>query len=231
MHSWWHVALEALFPTLCVACGVVLDVGDETLCALCISQIPRLGLRLHNPKLPYTLIATTSYGTPKVQALIKALKYDGVKKAASTLALITTAAARDTLEHEFLTPASPAGRHTDWLMVPIPLHPKRERERGFNQSTLFAEALQHHEPFRYIPLVHALSRTRYTATQTEKPDYKARKVNVAGCFEVMRPEEVRGKNVLLIEDVTTSGATLEEAARVLKHAGARRITALVFAKA
>ncbi|MFH0806237.1 MAG: phosphoribosyltransferase family protein [Candidatus Brennerbacteria bacterium] len=216
--------LETLFPSLCVACGDFLDAGGETLCASCISRIPRFGLCLHNPKLPYTLIAATLYGSPEAQALIKALKYGGNKRAASTLALITAAATRDALEHEFLT-------NNDWRMAPIPLHPKRERERGFNQSVLFAEALQHHEPFRHVPLVSALQRVRQTETQTERPDYEARKKNVANCFEVSDIQSVRGNNILLVDDVTTSGATLAEATRVLKSSGARHITALVFAKA
>ncbi|MDP3975140.1 MAG: hypothetical protein Q8P88_02560, partial [Candidatus Jorgensenbacteria bacterium] len=109
-----------------------------------------------------------------MQSLIKWINYDGVRKVADTLALFTAATARDVLEEELLT-------REPWIMVPIPLHPRRERERGFNQSALFAEALAHHEPLRGTVLVHALRRTRHTNTQTEKPDYQARRINVADC--------------------------------------------------
>jgi ComF family protein len=236
--SAWRAMLSVLFPPLCVACGTHLAREGDTLCAACLAHIPRLGWRCcpHcgartvsevpacHPKTPYTLIAATSYASPHAQALVKALKYGGITGAASALALITAAAACGTLEYELF-------RRNDWLMVPIPLHPKRERERGFNQSALFAEALRHYEPLRHIALADTLRRIRNTGTQTERPDYKARRTNVAGCFAVAEQEAIRDKNVLLIDDVTTSGATLEEAARVLKRAGARRVTALVFAKA
>ena len=223
MNPAWAKFFAFLFPLRCVACNAHLPEGG-TLCVDCLARIPLHGRSVQMPHASYTLIAATSYASPEAQMLVKALKYEGVADAASMLALVTAAAARNTLEQELLT-------REKWVMAPIPLHPKRERERGFNQGMRFAKALRYHEPLLHIPLVRVLSRIRYTDTQTEKPDYKARKANVAGCFEVAEPAEVRGKNVLLIDDVTTSGATLEEAARVLKRAGAHRITALVFAKA
>lgn len=196
----------------------------DALCAECLRHIPLHGRAIPFPRADYTLIAATSYVSSEAQALVKALKYDSVRDAASTMALITAAAARDTLERELLT-------REEWVMAPIPLYPSRERKRGWNQSALFAEALRHHEFLRRVPIVHALFRTRHTDTQTEKLDHKARRANVENCFVVAAPDAVRGKNILLIDDVTTSGATLEEAAHALKRAGAHCITALVFAKA
>ncbi|MBI2278646.1 MAG: ComF family protein [Candidatus Brennerbacteria bacterium] len=244
-HPFIRALLDILFPPLCVACGTHLADERETVCANCLARIPRFGWRLCpvcdaripdgqmetvgetpacHPDARYTLIAVTSYATPETQALVKALKYEGMRRVALTLALLTVVATRDTLGRAPIAGAP-------WRIVPVPLHAKRERERGFNQSALFAEALQHHEPFRNATVIHALRRTRHTETQTEKPDYHARRANVAGCFEIADTGAIRGSNILLIDDVTTSGATLEEAARVLKSAGAKNIIALVFARA
>lgn len=245
MYARWRVIWEALFPPLCAACGMFLDKNEGAVCTSCLSRIPCLGWvscphcgariapgapRCH-PEALYALIAATSYSSPEAQRMVKALKYDGMEHLASTLALFIAATAASSLEHELLTPASPAGRRDDWVMVPIPLHPKRERERGFNQSALLAEALSHHRPFIAFPVTGALLRIRNTGTQTERPDYRARRTNVSGCFAVSDDAAIYGKNVLLIDDVSTSGATLEEAAHVLKRAGAGCIVGLVFAKA
>lgn len=140
------------------------------------------------------------------------------------MALLAAAAVYNTFEEIFLT-------RKDWIMVPVPLHAKRERERGFNQSALFSAALARHTPFRDIPIAPALWRMRHTETQTERPDYAARRENVKNCFAVPDPATVRGKKILLIDDVATSGATFDEATRVFKAAGAAHIAALVFAKA
>lgn len=233
-----RIALNALFPPLCVACGQHLAHAHDIMCAACLARVPRYEALLCSecgartlstippchPEVPYTLVAVTSYASPEARALVKALKYEGIRGAADTLALITAAATHDIFAQE-------CSVKNGWCVVPIPLHAKRERERGFNQSMLFAESLSHHRPFAGLPIVNALRRVRHTDTQTEKPDYKARAMNVSGCFEATHHAIVRGKNVLLMDDVTTSGATLNEAARTLKHAGAKRIIALVFAKA
>lgn len=225
MDSVWRAMTGFLFPRRCVGCETELRGTERTICGECLARIPLLGMRIAEPKgACEAIIAATSYASPEAQALVKALKYDRVTDAANTLALITVAAARGALERTLLT-------REEWFLVPIPLHKKRERTRGFNQSALFAEALTHHEPLRHIALSHALERTRNTDTQTEKPDYDTRRANVKDCFSVTAPNAVRGKNVLLVDDVATSGATLAEAARSLKRAGIRHVTALVFAKA
>jgi len=238
MEKLWNMLRAVLAPDRCVSCGER-DGGERAvLCAACLARVPLFGwiscpqcgaraVSLEpacHPDASYALIAATSYAAPEAQTLVKELKYGGVHRAADMMALIAAAAARPALEHAL-------GAGPDWIMTAIPLHPRRERERGFNQSVRFAEALRRHEPLRRIPPIHALARTRNTDTQTGKPDRAARRANVAGCFVAAAPDAIRGKNVLLVDDVTTSGATLEEAARVLKHAGAKNIVGLVFAKA
>ena len=118
------------------------------------------------------------------------------------------------------------GRHFD-LIVPVPLHPARQRERGFNQAELLAELLSARVP---VPMRPALERTRYTTTQTAF-DRSERMENLRGAFRLRKRADVRGLRVLLIDDVLTTGSTLSECARVLKEAGASSVYAATAARA
>jgi competence protein ComFC len=113
------------------------------------------------------------------------------------------------------------------VIVPVPLHPARERERGFNQATLLAELLGERLS---TPIKLALERVRYTTTQTAF-DRSERMENLHGAFRLRRKIDVQGLRVLLIDDVLTTGATLSECARVLKKAGATSIYAATAARA
>jgi competence protein ComFC len=113
------------------------------------------------------------------------------------------------------------------LIVPVPLHPARERERGFNQSALLAELLSTHTALSTQP---ALERVRYTTTQTAF-DRGERMQNLHGAFRLRKTADVRGLRVLLIDDVLTTGSTLSECARVLKGGGARSVHAATAARA
>ena len=106
------------------------------------------------------------------------------------------------------------GRRFDRL-VPVPLHPARQRERGFNQADLLAELLSRKTS---IPLQRVLQRIRYTKTQTAF-DRAERMENLRNAFRLRKNADVRGFRVLLIDDVLTTGSTLSECARVLKAAG------------
>ena len=102
------------------------------------------------------------------------------------------------------------------LLAPVPLHPKRIKNRGFNQSLLLAQA------FPGAPVAReAVVRTRHTAPQVGL-NPKERQDNVKGAFSVTDPARVKGKSVLLIDDLYTTGSTVKECARVLRKAGARR---------
>jgi len=113
------------------------------------------------------------------------------------------------------------------LIVPVPLHTKRLRQRGFNQSVLLAHQVSMKCK---APLVSDnLLRVRPTQPQVELPAQERVK-NVAGAFTVLRPREVEGNHILLIDDVFTTGATINECARVLKTAGSARVSALTLAR-
>ena len=113
------------------------------------------------------------------------------------------------------------------LIVPVPLHPARERERGFNQARLLAESLSAEIS---LPSRLVLERVRYTTTQTAL-DRSERMENLHNAFRLRKNADVRGLRVLLIDDVLTTGSTLSECARVLKRAGAISVHAATAARA
>jgi ComF family protein len=113
------------------------------------------------------------------------------------------------------------------LIIPVPLHPARERERGFNQAALLAELLRANMSIQMKPM---LERTRYTTTQTAF-DRAERMENLHGAFRLRKGEKMRNLHVLLIDDVLTTGSTLSECARVLKKAGAISVYAATAARA
>jgi ComF family protein len=118
------------------------------------------------------------------------------------------------------------GREFD-LIVPVPLHPARQRERGFNQAELLAEILSAHIS---IPSRSILQRIRYTTTQTAF-DRAERMENLRNAFRLRKNADVQGLGVLLVDDVLTTGSTLSECARILKTAGARSVHAATAARA
>lgn len=113
------------------------------------------------------------------------------------------------------------------VLMPVPLHPHRERERGYNQSMLLAQALGRRIGLAVLP--NALVRCRNTVSQTTL-NARERRANVAEAFECVS-EAVRGKRVLLIDDVCTTGATLEACSVALRQGGALSVWALTLARA
>jgi len=118
------------------------------------------------------------------------------------------------------------GRQFD-VIVPVPLHSARQRERGFNQAALLALLLGERIA---APVEPVLERIRYTTTQTAF-DRSERMENLRGAFRLRRKMDVRGLRVLLVDDVLTTGATLSECARILKKSGSASIHAATAARA
>ena len=114
------------------------------------------------------------------------------------------------------------------VVVPVPLHPLRLAERGFNPAALIGRRIARHFDVALWPL--ALRRTRSTRAQATL-DRTDRQANVAGAFAVRRPERLRGRPVLLVDDVRTTGATLEACAAALRSAEAGAVKAAVVARA
>jgi len=127
---------------------------------------------------------------------------------------------------ELLAAALPRDERID-AVVPVPLHWRRRWARGFNQSELLARGIARRCG---VPMVRVLHRTRPTATQTGLSN-TGRRHNVAGAFQVRRPQSVAGKRILLVDDVMTTGSTAAACARALRRAGAGRIVVLTVARA
>jgi len=115
------------------------------------------------------------------------------------------------------------------LIIPVPLHAKRETERGHNQAAVLARELARATGLELDELV--LVRRAYTERHRAGMDARARRDSVAGAFEVRLPKHICGRRVLLIDDVFTTGATVSECAEVLKSAGAADVFVLTIARA
>lgn len=112
-------------------------------------------------------------------------------------------------------------------LVPVPLHHVRRRERGFNQAEVLAELIA---PAAGKPVWDALKRVRNTPTQT-RLDRSERMENLNGAFKVRDPQQVKGRDLVLVDDVFTTGSTVEECSRVLRKAGSKSIRVITIARA
>jgi ComF family protein len=160
-----------------------------------------------------------------LRELIHLLKYNGVRPAAKVLGRML-ADAWTALEPEFEQAAFERGMFDQQqiLVIPVPLYKSRRRERGFNQAELIARAAVNVYPMRermqLAPEI--LQRTRDTHSQIGLTSHQ-RRLNLRGAFAVTRAGEVTGRDVILVDDVYTTGTTATECSRVLRRAGARRV--------
>lgn len=158
----------------------------------------------------YSVQAATRY-EGYAKRLIWKLKFGRAKAAAETLAEIMA------------TRVTPAG---DAIFVPVPTSTSRVRQRGYDQAVLTAHSFAKQTGQQNVPALLRLGQQQqHTATRTQRLS------QLAQAYAVPRPELVAGKNIILVDDVITTGATLEAAARALKTAGAKRVSAIVFAQA
>lgn len=126
------------------------------------------------------------------------------------------------------TPPLPLFEAAASLLVPVPLAPKRLKERGFNQALLLAAALG---KTLSLPVdTNTLLRVKETKSQVECETPKERQENISGAFALRENSNLKGKTILLVDDVYTSGATMNECARLLRKGGAREIWGVAVAK-
>ncbi len=169
-------------------------------------------------------LALFPYANPLVKTAVWEVKYRGN----SAIARLMGELLADELA-AWLAELAETENFREPLLVPIPLSPRRLRERGFNQCELLARAMFPTLEHMAEVNTRALVKIKETESQTRSGDREARLKNLAGCFAVKSPAAIQNRNVVLLDDVTTTGATLLEARRALLAAGARRVIALTFA--
>ena len=196
-------AVETFRPPCCVACG------DALLSWRAVTLEERTCPRCRRAPPLVTVAAGIGPYQGTLQAIVQAVKYDGRTSLAGPLADLMRASGSHIL-------------HGADAVVPVPLHRSRRRQRGFNQAAELA---------RYLgpPVLHALSRSRRTPPQVDLPAAR-RHANVRGAFSVRAGTEIRGLTLVLVDDVSTTGATLDACARPLLDAGAAAVRGLTAAK-
>lgn len=203
--------IQPIRSPLCLCCGIPFPAaGPDHLCSRCQSHPP--AFRQARSWARYQSGETTPH--PLSEA-IQSFKYHRNLSAGKTLASLGVA-------------HFPLESQTYDLIVPVPLHLDRLRWRGFNQALILARAIGRARQIRVDPFL--LARTRPTVPQTQLSAGE-RRANVRGAFVVVAPERLKGKRVLLVDDVYTSGATVEECAKVLCRGGAEVVDIFTLARA
>ncbi len=244
-----ETVLDILFPPICLHCQQYLE-AENYLCKNCFDLIqintslfcPVCRLRLaENKKIcrhaNYLLGAAGNYDNPILHDLIHYFKYKYFENLAPVLTEIILKYLNYLLDEkqQFIIGNSKFGIK-NFVVVPIPLHHRKEKERGFNQSKLLAEHIARHFNLKLLDI---LKRTKNTKPQAQCKNSEERLENIKDCFVIAESltldkrvrDEIKVKNILLVDDVFTSGATMNEAVKILKQNGARRIIVLVLAKA
>ncbi len=221
------VALDFLFPQWCVGCGA----EGSFICRSCRSSIqrivPPLCPRCGKPQPSGVLCPGCVSWRAEIDGIRSPFQFDGVMRQAvyqlKYRNLRALAGSLAELLCDYLVTSPVPGE----VLVPVPLHRKRLRERGYNQSSLLAKELGR---LTRLPVVDGcLTRERHAPPQARTSNVEERRSNVAGVF-ACRDDRLRDKQVLLIDDVSTSGATLDACAAALKAAGATSVWGLVLAR-
>lgn len=217
-----------IYPPLCEACRTVLIKQEQHLCTACLYRLPKTNFHLHcnNPmeqlfwgRVNIEAAAALYYFEQggKCRKILHKIKYRGKKEIAMFLGTI--------YGKEILI----AGRFSrPDLLIPVPLHPSREKRRGFNQSEWFAKGLAGSLGKKVYTDV--LIRPAGTETQTNKSRIE-RWQNVENNFKLSRHDLIENKHILLVDDVVTTGATLESCASLLMRSEGVRVSILTIAYA
>ncbi len=217
---------QLTYPNLCIACGRLMQSGNSCFCASCRQAVPvsdmytrqeneftqRLWGRL--PLLSGAAFFFFSRHSP-IQRALHQLKYRNNPEVGRKIGVEFGRKLREVEQYKTIE-----------AIVPVPLHPDKERTRGYNQSTMFAQGIA--EALGVPVLDKALQRSQFTSTQTRKKRL-ARHTNVSKVFTIAQPIAVQGKHILLVDDVLTTGATLEECGAALLAVPSTRLSSVTIA--
>jgi len=221
------VALDLLYPRCCVGCGKEGGFICNSCCQSLLRIMPPLCPRCGRSQASGILCSTCVSWLAAIDGIRSPFQFDGVmRKAIHQLKYRNLRAIAEPLAG-LLSDCLTAHYMPAEVLVPVPLHSKRLRERGYNQSGLLARELA---KLAGLPVIDGcLIRKRLAPPQAKTQNVKERRGNVADAF-VCRDHRLKGSQVLLIDDVTTSGATLDACAAALKDAGAASVWGLVLAR-
>lgn len=213
MKNLFHSIIHLLYPRLCVVCRTALTAGENHICAGCMADFPfsngfytphRFLLEKFPDALPqnlYTLFHYDKYSN--YRNLIYAIKYKHKKELGVYLGQMLG----DRINDE-------GGNTGIDAIVPIPLHPKKESKRGYNQSVLIAEGIA--SVLQVEIYDHVIVRTQNNPSQTGKtPEERAQ--NTEGIFKVTHPEAITNKHLLIVDDVITTGSTIRSCLKTLNE--------------
>ncbi len=220
--------LDVIFPVNCVSCGK----RGSDLCLKCLSDSPPALRESANWIFPLF-----DYRHPPIKKSVWLLKYSGKRRLAGVFAEIMYGRIM-----EELSDLSVMRNFNNAILVPVPLSQKRYRERGYNQAELICRKLieldsktnlRHGVDMKvernFILEKNVLIKIKETEHQVNVKDRRERLKNLSGSFSVKNPDAIKGKNIILIDDVLTTGATLNEARKTLKQSGARKVIAFTVA--
>ncbi len=209
--------LNLIFPKRCAGCKKL----ETYICSDCLNNID-LADRTEVTK---GVVALFNYHDKVLKKLIWQLKYHGRREIAQILGRTAYAhLIEDLAERKMWN-----GRDEKILIIPVPLARSRERARGFNQAELLAKAFCDGDQQNFEILTDVLVKVKNTPTQVSLKNREARLKNLHGAFKVSRPEKIKDRDIILIDDVATTGATLTECRKTLRAAGAHSVLPLAIA--
>jgi len=210
--------LNLLFPELCKACDDALYAHESVLCTDCLYHLPLTDYHLDSNNsavqqlkgrfpFQFAICMLLMAKSSRVEKLIYQMKYDNHPEIGYYLGKQYASIIESFIKKQELD-----------FIVPIPLHEKKLRMRGYNQSAYFAKGLS--EGLKIPVLENNLIRIIHTISQTKKSSLE-RLDNVENAFQCLNPDKINGLHLLLVDDVLTTGATISEGAKALIHEGAR----------
>lgn len=208
--------LDLLFPTHCIKCKIK---GPE-LCQDCCNDIP-----YPDSENMENIFASFQYQDPTIKKLLHSLKYYNKKHIGILMgSYLYERMAEEISELYTFSSGAPI------LLLPVPLSSQRQKERGYNQADLIARGLIQNDINKIFVLENnILIKTKNTLPQARIKNRNTRLKNIIGCFEIKNREKIKGKTIIVLDDVTTTGGTIYEIMKVLKKNGAKKIVGFAVA--